>query len=494
MLRFLTLFLLSLPIFAEASFNWSVRCREAYASVTMLNFPKATRLLAEERLADPANLVPLYIENQAEFLSTFISEEETSMDRLRKNTVARIGKIEKGPDSRYKLLFTGEMHLQLAIGRIKFGEYLSAANDLRRANRQLNENRKKYPDFAANLRGLGFIHTVAGNVPKNYQWITAMLGVKGSVSRGLDELNTLLQATQNDPEIAYLEDETILLLTFLELNLDKNKQNANRIRQRFQHAEHIESKPLLQFAKSVFHFWLAENDSVIELLGNRKIEQGSHPLLYLDFMEGSARLNKMDFSADKCFERYIRNYKGRSYICSAWQRRAWIRILQNDEEGYRRMIANCKNADAEKLLSDEDKQAVKDAHSGILPNKTLLRSRLYFDGGYYLPALTEIGGKPPAAFPSLNEKLELTYRLARIFDKTGKKDKAVYYYKETYKNGASSTSYFAANSALMLARLYEDSGEKQLAIEYYKKTLELRNHDFQNSIDQKAKAGIMRLE
>jgi tetratricopeptide (TPR) repeat protein len=478
----------------EASFNWSARCREAYASMTMLNFNKTRQLLAEEKKADPDNLVPLYIENQAEFLSTFISEEESAMDKLRKNTAARIDKIEKGPASRYKLLFTGEMYLQLAIGRIKFGEYLLAANDLRKANRQLNENQKKYPDFTANLRGLGFIHTVAGTVPKNYQWISSMLGVKGSVSQGLSELSDLLNASSKDPQYAYLKDETILLLTFLELNLDKNKQNTNRIRQRFTQADHIESKPLLQFAKAVFHFWLAENDSVIELLGKRKNEPGSFPLMYLDFMEGSARLNKMDFTGDKNFEKYIQNYKGKSYICSAWQRRAWIRLLQNDAEGYHRMMSNCKNTDPDKLLSDEDKQAVKDARSGILPNKTLLKGRLYFDGGYYLSALTEIGGKPPGEFPSLNEKLELTYRLARIFDKTGKKDKAIYYYKETYRNGQSSSSYFAANSSLMLGRLYEDLGENQLAIEYYKKTLELRNHDFQNSIDQKAKAGILRLE
>jgi hypothetical protein len=41
--------------------------------------------------------------------------------------------------------------------------------------------------------------------------------------------------------------------------------------------------------------------------------------------------------------------------------------------------------------------------------------------------------------------------------------------------------------------MYENDGNIVKAKEYFKKTLSLRNHEYQNSIDQKAKAGLNRL-
>ena len=487
-------FLLFISGSVNAEYLWTNRCKEAYAAVSELNFSKAAQLLAEEKAANPGNYIPLFIENQSDFFRTFISEEPSTLAILKKNTEIRIDKLENAPESKYKKLLIGEMYLQLAIGRLKFEEFFTAVYDVKKANRYLSENQKKYPTYLANLRGLGFIHTIAGSIPKNYQWVINMLGISGTVKQGLGELQTLLVASRRDPELSYLEDETILLLSFLELTLDKKEQNNERISARYASVKNIEKKPLLQFSKAVFHVSQAENDSVIALLSKRKYEPGTYPLYYLDFMEGTARMNKMDFTADKYFEKYLTKYKGRSYVYAAWQRRAWIRLLQNDVNGYKEMMSHCKGDEKGEGLTDEDKQALKEAKLGDIPNITLLRCRLYFDGGYYNSALQSIGGQPGSAFPSVEDKLELTYRLARIFEKIDKKDKAEYYYLETYKNGKNTTYYYAANSCLMLARMYEDEGKKQQAIQYYKKTLDLRNHDYQNSIDQKAKAGLSRLE
>lgn len=494
MRRFIFLLFLVVSGYARADYVWTDRCRQAYQAVFDLNFNKAAKLLSEEKAANPGNLVTVYIENQSDFFKTFISEETTVLDVLKENTEKRITRMQKGPDNKFKKLFIGEMYLQLAIGRLKFEEWFSAANDIRRANKFLNENHEKYPAFAANLRGLGFIHSVAGTIPKNYQWITNMLGISGTVNQGLGELETLLEKTRKDPELSYLENETILLLSFLELSLDKKQQSTEKIRRRFATVEDIESQPLLIFSKSIFHMSVNENDSVIQLLSTRKKDPNAYPLHYLEFMEGTARMNKMDMSADKCFANYLNFYKGKSYVYSAWQRRAWLKLLQNDVKGYQQMMLHCKGDDKDDALTDEDVQALKDARNGVIPNVILLRARLYFDGGYYSQALNSIAGQPSSTFATRKDQLELTYRMARIFDETDKDDKAIEYYLQTYQNGKSTTYYYAANSSLMLGKLYEEKGDKKKALEYYKLTLELDNHDYQNSIDHKAKAGISRLE
>ncbi|MBK7970390.1 MAG: hypothetical protein IPK08_16405 [Bacteroidetes bacterium] len=69
----------------------------------------------------------------------------------------------------------------------------------------------------------------------------------------------------------------------------------------------------------------------------------------------------------------------------------------------------------------------------------------------------------------------------------------MHYYGQTYENGSSTTYYFAANAALLSAIIYEEQKQNKEAIEWYKKCLALRNHEYQNSIDQKAEAGLNRL-
>jgi tetratricopeptide (TPR) repeat protein len=211
-------------------------------------------------------------------------------------------------------------------------------------------------------------------------------------------------------------------------------------------------------------------------------------------MEASARLYNMDFSAETLYKSYLQSYKGSTYIMSARQRIAWIYLLKGDEANYRKQIATCKPGNKKEEFTDEDKAAIKEAESKEMPHPLLLKARLLFDGGYYPRALNELVGKSITQFQGIKTQLEFTYRLARIFDKMDKNDKAEQLYELTYKNGLNQKYYFASSAALHLAQLYEDDGKKEKAIEYYKKTLALRDHDYQNSIDQKAKAGLGRLE
>ncbi|PKP16684.1 MAG: hypothetical protein CVU06_14235, partial [Bacteroidetes bacterium HGW-Bacteroidetes-22] len=92
------------------------------------------------------------------------------------------------------------------------------------------------------------------------------------------------------------------------------------------------------------------------------------------------------------------------------------------------------------------------------------------------------------------EKLEFTYRLARIYDKSGNTKKAVENYTETLEQGADYPFYFAANSALLLGNIYKASGNTEKARYYYKKCLSLNYDEYRSGISQKAKAGLSQLK
>jgi hypothetical protein len=488
----LSFFLVSIASYAD--FVWTAGCFRAYDCALRLNFKESENILAKEKIANSNNKIILYIESQIDFLRSFISEDEIYFEQLKKNNEKRIDilQTDNKKDPYYRLCIA-EMYMQIAISRLKFDEYLSAVYDIRKSYKQLEENQELFPNFKPNLRGLGFVHAVVGSIPKNFGWAVGLIGLDGTVKQGLSELRTLYTASLKQPELNYLKDETIVLLTFLEFNLGKEK-DEEMMRKRFQYVQEINEKPLVMFAKSVFHFANSENDSVVDLLSKRKKNTGAEEMYYLDFMEGSARLHQLDFSAEKNLRRYLANYKGKSYTKSTYQRIAWCKLLQGDTTAYLQTMKSCLAAKKESLITDEDKQAAQDAQSNEIPNIYLLRCRLLFDGGYYQRALNELAGKPITTFTSTKDKLEFTYRLARIFDKTEKTDKAIQFYEETYKNGATKPYYFSANSALFLGQIYEDKKDTANAITYYNKALALRNHDYQNSIDQKAKSGLNRIQ
>ena len=142
--------------------------------------------------------------------------------------------------------------------------------------------------------------------------------------------------------------------------------------------------------------------------------------------------------------------------------------------------------------TDADKKALKDAKSNSWPNPVLLKSRLLSDGGFHKEALAILQGKTSEQFNRDEDKLEFAYRVARIYDDLGRKDEAIQTYLTAIKLGENRKEYYAARAALQIAQIYEDRGQKALAISYYQKCLGMNDHEYKDSIDQRAKSGISR--
>jgi hypothetical protein len=494
--RILLVLIISIPPVAlhgaQQYFSWTTQILHAYESSVALDFEKASTLCTKEKSDNPLNLLPIYIESHIDFYKTFLEDTPENIAGIKKRNAARIQLLDKFKgNSPYTRFCKGEMYLQLAISSAREEAFFTAAYDIRKAYKLLEENQRLFPDFKANLRGLGLIHTAVGTIPKNYQWIVNMMGLDGSIQEGLSELKSHYTATLKNPEFKIMRDEAIVILTFMELNFGKSR-DFNTIRKRYTAIAGLQEKPVLLFSKSTLHFAAAENDSVIHLLSKRERNLRGQPLHYLDFMEANARLYNLDLSAEKNYLYFLQHYKGQLYVKTALRRIAWIHLLKNDLKGYKHYISRCTSSGKDDL-SEEDKAAIRESEQAEPPNVILVRAGLLFDGGYYQRALAELTGKKPELFPGIKNQLEFTYRLARIFDKTEKYDKALSLYESTYKNGLRQPYYFAANSALLIGQHYEDIKNKDKAVEWYNKTLEIRNHEYQNSIDQKAKAGINRL-
>jgi tetratricopeptide (TPR) repeat protein len=205
---------------------------------------------------------------------------------------------------------------------------------------------------------------------------------------------------------------------------------------------------------------------------------------------GYASLNHLDTDANIYLERFVRSFKGKFYVKDALLKISWFYFLKGDEQkaaAFRKLILHRGSTD-----SDEDKQALKEAGSGKWPDKRLLRARLLDDGGYYGEALQCLQGQSSADFPLQEEKIELAYRLGRIYDGLGRDDEAIAAYLTTIKAGEQMKEYFAARAALQMGYIYEKRGDCKMAISSFQKCISLKGHEYKNSLDQKAKAGIER--
>lgn len=460
-------------------------CKKAYNEVFRFRFDNATNLLEKNKKTNPDNNFTYFIENYIDFFKLYISEDKSLYSTVEKNVEKRINLLKDSKkDSPYYLYTQAEIHLQWALCKLKFKEYLGAIFEIKKAFNLLQENQKKYPNFKANLKSIGFLHTVFGAVPDNYKFGAKMLGLKGSIHQGLQELESVI----NDKNFEFRE-EAIILYTFLQLHINKNQSSAWNTLSNFQIAE--ENNILMTFVRANVAQHLGKNDEVIKIIQNYQYSKDIYPIYFLDYMLGNAYLQQLNPQSISFLQKYISNYKGNSYIKECYRKIAWYYLINDKADLYYKYMQMCRNK--AEAITDEDKSALKEAERNIVPDKNVLEARILFDGNYLQKALSKINSVEIKNLKGRN-LAEYYYRKARILDKLGMTKDANEHYFITINKCANTNYYFAANAYLQLALHFEKKQKHQLAIVYYNKAIQLPKDEYTNSINAEAKAGLNRLQ
>ncbi len=474
-------------------FDFNDRCRDAYSSIISLKFDEGERLIEEEKNSNPQNNIPYLLDNYIHFLTVFIGEEEDVFNRLEGEKDAIVDRLKKGDESSpYYRYCLAQVYLQWAVARTKFKEYIPATFEINKAYRLLEKNKEEYPDFIPNNINLGLLHTMIGTIPDNYDWAKRMVGIEGTIEQGVNEILKVLNVSLTVEEYSHYKAECLFYLSFIQINLMSSNDKT------FEYLDIIVkdstnlSNPLAIYALSRIYMSNSMNDKAIELLTRRPTGNEYYPFHYLDYLSGLAKLHRLDKDADNYFKKYLNNFKGANYIKDANQKIAWHYFIHGSNKKYKEYMA--KVLESGSTIVDADKQAETEAESGEIPNFHLLRARLLFDGGYYPQALTELTSSMNNFLESKRDSLEYNYRIGRIYHEWGKEDASISYYEKTIRDGAESEYYFAANSALKLGNIYEEKGDYSKARYFYERAQSMKNKEYKNSISQKAKAGMNRIE
>lgn len=471
-------------------YTWTPLLEKAYRQATSLRLKEAEKTLARVAASDPHNLIALHVANYLDFFRVYIDEDEEEFKQLEKNRDARLKRIEQegNPRSPWHKFLLADIRLQWALARLKFEQFSTAFFETNKAFKLLTENVRTHPDFMPNYKDLGILHAMAGTVPDNYRWAMEWFtNLEGTLEQGRGELQKAINYAKTNDFI--YEEEVNIYYAYLLLHLGNDAAAAWDFLNKAQLKP--SENPLHCFVMANIAMRTGKGHKAIQLLEAAPSGPEFHPFWYLEYLLGLAKLQALDFNAEKHLLRYVNNFKGFNFVKDAYQKLAWCRLLKGDVVGYQQYMTLCRTKG--KTLVDSDKSAWIEAEEGVMPVVELLKARLLFDGGYYDKALAVLQAKESNDFFSFKNRLEYLYRKARIVHALHRYEEALTLYDAVISEGKDAPWYFACRAALEKGHLYEAIKQKALAIKAFEQCLSMNPKEHKTGLHQQAKAGLLRM-
>lgn len=470
---------------AKGYYDYNANCREAYGYFLSLQPAQGQALLKKDATAHPENLMGVYLADYDDCLLLLFNGDETDYERLKGNMSKRLGQLDKGDDkSPWHRLCRSGVYLHWAFVSIRFGDNLKAAGLFRKSFALIKENRRRFPDFEYNDVFYGLEEAALGAIPNDYKWIASIFGLKGDIKKGAHRLTSFLKK-HNESDMLY--KEAYIYTTYLRFYLLSDKVGVWDDLLKLDCDQDL----MMSFLKANIAINNRHSDVAIRVLDSAKKLPLYNKYPIMNYEMGQALYHKLDRRCVSAFDAFLNKYKGGLFVKDVYKKLSLVYYLNGDQQ--KAQIAKAYINNVGSTVVDADKQAVRFASKKEWPNKELLKASLLVDGGYYNDALAVLQKYNETLFSNTADKLEFLFWMGRANDELGKDQLAIKYYQSTIVLGKDRKEHFAARSALQIGFIYEEQGKKASAILMYKRVLGMDDHDYKNSIDQQAKAGINRL-
>ena len=437
---------------------------------------------ALEKLPGQSTIAEMYIASLAEALELLVSEDHTKFPEYEERFLKRLDRNVRATPRDFQFL-QAEMRLQWAFVYIKFGHELDAALQLRQAYQIAEACKSKFPEYLPIRKTSGLLQIIVGSVPDKYHWVLRLLNMNGSVSGGLAQLKEI---SDSKSPLAF-EGKMLhaLVQGFMLARPDKGLQEMQST------LDEYKDNRLALFLTASLALKNSSNEVALQRLTDLSAITAGTPLYYADYLRGETYLHKGDYvNAISSYRWFINHQTGQNYIKDAHYKIGlcyWLNGNVNDAHAEFR-IARTKGKEA----TEADKSAGRNLAEAGLPNVKLLKARYLTDGGYYREAAGVLAAITPNDLTSPQEKVEFTYRKARLAHKMNDTN-AISLYLETVKMTGEESWYFAPNACLQLGYIYQSQNKIKEAEEYFLRALAYRRHAYKNSIDSKARAALAQL-
>jgi hypothetical protein len=445
----------------------------AYTELLKLKVSTCRQLLATEPANAPGTLL---VADCADFVELLISQDASRYDATLAAQDTRLALLGRTPASALRDYTLAEIQLHQALAQLAFRHEVRGAWSLRQVALLAQDNAKHYPAFTPMRKTLGLCQFGIGSLPEGYHWLLRLLGLRGSVEEGLQNLGRAA-AQPHD-----FQPESQILLALIRESYYKKGDESLALVGRLAR----EQPDNLLFSYLVISLHKRQHRA-------RPTGPAYLPLAYLHHLVADLLLYRGDYAASIAEnQQFLRDFRGGYYRKDAAFKlylAAWLGgAPAATAERYRQQI----NV-AGPLTIEEDIYAQRFYHDAQLLNPTLTRARLLTDGGYYVQALSTLQQVRLTPATPVRDRLEAPYRRARVWQGLERLDSARLDYLRTLRLSArlgEPPYYFAPQAALQLGYLTLAAGQRTAAKSYFEQAMAYPKHEYKNSTDQKAKLAL----
>ncbi|MEI9919996.1 MAG: tetratricopeptide repeat protein [Bacteroidota bacterium] len=483
---FVCLFLLlGIPSKSTASDNvwiFDPELQKAHQLVLNLQTDQAYKLL-EKIKADQFQV--MYVRSLCETLDVLITEDEDKFQKIEGNFRDRLKYLSGLTPSADALFLQAELNLQRGFNFLNLGQEFNAVWAIKSAYNLTQECLKKYPNFIPIKKTSGVIEVMIGSVPDKYHFFMGLLGMKGSVVTGQNQLQQLRES-QSSLNI----EANLLYFTIKGL-----------INQQVDEAEKGFLKVLKTDPDNKLALFLAVNmmmknsqsEEALKLIHTLDENPAGLPVYYIEYLRGEILLQKGDYTNSiLSYQKFISNYKSQNFKKDSYYKISLAYYLQGKQDLARTNFDKAKSTGRD--VAEPDHHADAQLKDGHFPNAKILKVRLYTDGGYYKEAKETYQTITPTDLKSKKDEVEYYYRKARLAHKTGDTSAAKIFYQHTIDMSGDNQWYFAPNSALQLGYIAQAGHDYPAAKKYFELALTYKKHEYKNSIDGKARSALEQLK
>ena len=467
--------------------NWEFNKihKMAYDKISNLEISEAI-LLLDNNKSQEEDYSTLYLSSLAETLHLITTENRQDYEVFFKAQTERLSSIKNAVGEHpHKLFFLSEIRLHFAYVNIKFGNYWKAVYNLKQSYKLIERNVIEYPEFIPNLKALGTLKVIFGAVPQKYQWIVNFFGINGSITQGMDNLEQFERTDhmqQIEARISIAVVNAFLLQDF------SKATDAMR-----GYYEQNRSNGIISYLFTVFLIKNSKSDEALSIIKSTSLNNTLYNIPFIHYYIGEIYLQKGEYqNAIDSYQKFLREFTGFNLIKDTHYKISLAYWLLNEQSNAYIYAGLAKNRGITE--TEADKHADKQLNYDQLPNQIILTIRLLTDGGYYDEAKDVISKSDQNNFNQLKDKVEFTYRIARLAHKTTELETAIKEYLKTIDKAKNNQWYFAPNSCLQLGYIYLKLNKMEEAKFFFKKATDYKKHEYKNSIDNKAKIALKSLQ
>jgi tetratricopeptide (TPR) repeat protein len=480
----LALFFALISVYAKASsYNFTSANTVVYKELLKLKVGYAEKYFSNSPSNNSDNGIDLYLESVSDAMRLVVTEDASLYESFMQKSSKRLQRLEKfDRNSPYHLFLKAEMKMHIAIVKIKFGNRVDGLTDALSAYSILKDNAEKYPDFLPNKKTLGLCKVLLGAMPKQSKKWVALIGYKGDVEEGMRDLQSV--ADSNTP----FSIEAKFIMAFVRSYVFDEHEKAYKEFDKL--AMEYPDSQLAYFAASIAARQNGNAKQALRMLERAPKGTEYCDFVFLDYLKSESCLQVGEYYKSIMYaKRFISNYKGQNYVKDAYHKiflaywflndsRAWEYLKLSKEKGVYHTVP--------------DLYAKRFADDAELPNKSITQARVYFDGGENAKAMLIINQVDPAKLTRQRDIIEYYYRKGRIQQKQNFLILAAQSYKKAAELCPTEYPYyFGAASALQLGYIYRDFyKDNKTARSYFNKVADYEGHEYESSLNYKAKAAL----